>query len=61
MQQRFSAKVRIIPLYDFGHGEIAASDENDVTKMGIVDGRAVGVTDGLENLSAQTHVEGLLG
>ena len=61
MQHRFSAKVRIFLLYDLGHGEIAAADEDHIVEMRIIDGRTVGMTDGLEYLSAQTHVEGFLG
>ena len=38
------AKVRIISLYHLCHGEIAASDEDHVAEMGIVDGGTIGVT-----------------
>ena len=33
----FGAKLRIFPLHHFGNGEIASADEDDVTKMGVVD------------------------
>ena len=57
MQWRFVAKVRIFPLHDLGHGEIASADEDHVAKTGIVDGRTVGMTHGFVSHAAQAHVE----
>ena len=45
MQCRFAAKVRIIRLHDLSHCEIAATDEDYISEMRIVDGGAVGMTD----------------
>ena len=61
MQHGFSAKVRNFLLYDLGHGEIAAADEDDIIEMRVVDSGTVGMADGLKHLSAQTHVESFLG
>ena len=44
-----------------GHSEIAAADEDHITKMGVVDGGTIGVVHGLKYLSAQAHVKGFLG
>ena len=60
MQCRFSAKVRIFRLYDLGHSEIAAADEDYIIEMRVVDGGTVGMTDRLKHLATQAHVKGFL-
>ena len=54
----FSAKVRIISLHHLGYGEIAATNEDHIAKMGVVDSGTVGVADAFEHLATQAHVEG---